>query len=387
MKQLLFFLTRFSLLVLLLGVVGCSFSRKKPDYLESESLPPIKVPEELDDRRIGQLYRLPKQEIIVPTSFKVPFPPAGSAQSSEQGASLQKLGDKLWILNDRTVAQTWVQLINFLTDRNISLAKTDLNNAILQTNWFSESLQPGFSIRYRLRLERGFQDNTAEVYLTNQKRDNSNLTSEWLDQSKSIGDDGVHAQLIAEALVKYLTSGQSDVGNSLLAESISLPEKSKLILVDKDPALLIESGGGNLRVYQALSKALASDGFLVYDRDTTNGFFHFDKYEIDQKKRRLLGLVRTKQTIQKEKIIANKKSRHSLKKIIERLPNKSSVNSLFFDGKNRPKVSRLSNVPGFLLVVKPAESGHLVYIRNGYGKELKSDEAKELLDEIRLRLF
>lgn len=94
MKPLLLFLTRFSLLVLLLGVVGCSFSRKKPDHLKSESLPPIIVPEELDDRRIGQLYRLPEQELIVPTSFKVPFPPAGSAQGSEKGATLQKLGGK-----------------------------------------------------------------------------------------------------------------------------------------------------------------------------------------------------------------------------------------------------------------------------------------------------
>ncbi len=387
MKQSLFFLTRFSLLVLLIGVVGCSFSRKKPDYLESESLPPIKVPEELDDRRIGQLYRLPEQEIIVPSSFKVPFPPAGSALASERGATLQKLDDKLWILNDTTVAKTWVQLINFLTDRNVSLAKTDLENAVLQTNWFNEGLQPGFSIRYRLRLERGFQTNTTEIYLTNQKRDSSNLISEWSGQDKTIGDDSIHGQLIADALLKYLTGGQSNVGNSLLAESISLPEKSKLILVNNEPALSIEFGGGSSRIYQALSNALVTDGFLVYDKDTANGFFHFDTYEVDQKKRRLLGLVRSKETIQKEKIIANKKSRHSLEKIIERLPNKPSINTFFFKGKNRPNVSRLSGVPGFLLVVKLADNGHTIYVRDGYGKVLKTDDAKELLDEIRLRLF
>lgn len=384
MKKVSFLIVRFSLLSLLLSVFSCS--SPKPDYLKSETLPAVKVPEGLDNRRLGQLYRLPKQESIAPTSFKTPFPPASATQGSQQLASLQQLDNKLWVLNDRSVATSWVQVINFWNKRSVSLAKTDVATATLQTGWFNEALQPGFSIRYRLRLEQGFQDNTAEIYLTNQKRDNSKLNSEWTTEQNNVGDDRVHAQLMADNLVTQLINGESDVGNSFLAESISLPEKSSLSVANNEPVLVINTQTS--RTYKALSNALVSEGFLTYGTDLAKGFFHFDQYEVEKKKTRFLGLLKAEQSSQKHKAPSNK-SRYSVEEIIARLPNKPSVNDLFFGDKEavRENQSRLSGVPGFLLVVKHRDNSQLVYVRDSYGKALKGDGAKNILDAIRLRLF
>ncbi len=81
----------------------------------------------------------------------------------------------------------------------MDLELTYVANAALQTRWFKETLQPGFSIRYRLSLERGFQDNTTEIHFSNQKRDDNNLTSEWTTFQGNVGDDRVHAQLMSAA--------------------------------------------------------------------------------------------------------------------------------------------------------------------------------------------
>jgi len=384
MKQVSFWMVRLSLLSLLLGVLSCS--SRQPDYLKAETLPAVKVPEGLDERRLGQLYRLPKQESVEPTSFEIPFPPASATQTSEQKASLQQLDDKLWVLNDRSVATTWVQVINFWHKRGVSLAETNVANATLTTWCFYEALQPGFSIRYRLRLEQGFQDNTTEIYLTNEKSNDCDVTSEWATEQNVVGDDRVHAQLMANSLVTQLINGESDVGNSFLAESISLPEKTSLSVVNNEPVLVIDTQ--TPRAYMALSNALVSEGFLTYGNDLAKGFFHFDQYEVNNKKRGFLGILKAKPSSQKNEI-PNKKSRYSVAEIITSLPNKPGVNDLFFGDKElvREDQSRLSGVQGFLLVVRRRDDSQLVYVRDGYGKVLEVDDAKNILDAIRLRLF
>jgi hypothetical protein len=301
-------------------------------------------------------------------------------------ASLQQLDNKLWVLNDRSVAATWIQVIDFWLRRGVNLEKTDVANAALQTRWFKETLQPGFSIRYRISLEQGFQDNTTEIYFSNQKRDDSNLKSEWITFQGNVGDDRVHAQLMAASLVTQLINGPSEVGNSFLAESISLPQKSSLLIVNNDPVLRLNVA--TARAYKALSNALASEGLLTYDSDLAKGLFHFDQFEAGNKKRRFFGFLSSKPSSQ-ENYVPNKKSRYPVEEIIARLPDKPSINELFFGDKElvRENQSRLSSVPGFLLVVKPQNGYQLLHLRDGYGKMLEAETAKNILDNIRLRLF
>jgi len=385
MKQVLFWIVKFPLLLgLLWGLSACA--NRQPDYFKAETIPVVKVPEGLDDSRLGQVYRLPQQEIIEPTAFETPFPPTIATQASKKQASLQQLGDKLWVLNDRSVATTWLQVIDFWLQRGLNLATTDVANAALQTHWFKEALQPGFSIRYRLSLEQGFQDNTTEIYVSNQKRDDSNLASEWITVQGDIGDDRVHAQLTAASLVTELINGPREVGDSFLAESIRLPEKSSLSIINDNPVLRLNVTSA--RAYKALSNALASEGFLTYGSDLATGLLHFDQYEAGKEKRRLFGLLRARQGSQEDST-PDKKSPYPVEEIVARLPNNADVNELFFDDKElvRQTQPKLSNVPGLLLVIKPQNGFQLLYLRDGYGRKLKAENAKNILDTIRLRLF
>ena len=380
MKQVSFWIVKLSLLSLLLGLSACA--TRQPDYLGAKTIPAVKVPEGLDDSRLGQIYRLPQQQIIAPTVFKTPFPPAIATQASEQQASLQQLDNKLWVLNDRSVATTWVQVIDFWLRRGVDLELTDVANAVLQTRWFKETLQPGFSIRYRLRLERGFQDNTTEIHFSNQKRDDNNLTSEWITFQGNVGDDRVHAQLMSASLVTQFINGPSEVGDSFLAESIKLPQKSALSIVNDDPVLRLNVA--TARAYKALAKALSSEGFLTYDSDLAKGLVHFDQSAAGNQRRGFFGLLGAKQNSRD-----NSKSPYSVEEIVSRLPNNPDVNELFFGDKKRVRdnQSRLSSVPGFLLVIKPHNGSQLLYLRDGYGEVLEAEAAKNILDDIRLRLF
>jgi uncharacterized lipoprotein len=380
MKQVSFWIVKLSLLSLLLGLSACA--SRQPDYLGAKTIPAVKVPEGLDDSRLGQIYRLPQQQIIQPTVFKTPFPPAIATQASEQQASLQQLDNKLWVLNDRSVATTWVQVTDFWLQRGVDLESTDVANAALQTRWFKETLQPGFSIRYRLSLERGFQDNTTEIHFSNQKRDDNNLTSEWTTFQGNVGDDRVHAQLMSANLVTQLVDGPSEVGDSFLAESISLPQKSALSIVNDDPVLRLNVA--TVRAYQALVKALSSEGFLTYDSDLAKGLLYFDQYAAGNQRRGFFGFLSAKQNPRD-----NNKSPYSVEEVVTHLPNNPGVNELFFGDEElvRDKQPRLANVPGFLLVIKPHDGSQLLYLRDGYGKVLEAEVAKNILDDIRLRLF
>jgi hypothetical protein len=129
---------------------------------------------------------------------------------------------------------------------------------------------------------------------------------------------------------------------------------------------------------------LSSEDFLTYDSDLARGLVHFDQYAAGNQRRGFLGFLSAKQNARD-----NNKSPYSVEEIVTGLPNNPIVNELFFGDKKlvRDKPSRLSNVPGFLLVIKSHNGSQLLYLRDGYGKVLEAEVANNILDDIRLRLF
>ena len=73
------------------------------------------------------------------------------------------------------------------------------------------------------------------------------------------------------------------------------------------------------------------------------------------------------------------------------LPNHPEVNQLFPNLEPPQQKVKLSGVQGFLLIQQVIQRGqghhYLVYIRDTNGRRLKARQARDLLDNIRLRLI
>ncbi len=353
---------------------------KQPDYLKATTIPPVVPPENVDKERLGQLYRVPEKTTRDPKKFTTPFPPTVGSANDSNIASIQTFNEQLWVLNAKPPATTWSQLVSFWQQKNVVLARRDLNAATLDTGWFEQAVQPGFAARYRLRLEQGLQADTTEIYMINEKRalaDQSSNLYQWPDQL----EDRTHANWLAQQLVASLNSASSSVGDSYLAATINLPDKVQFTESDQEPVLIMQADDG--RVNRALINALDENGLLIYDSDTAKGVFYFDTYKVKKKKKSSWINFVNFSGSQEEK----KKSRYSLEEILERLPNDPETTALFPNSINNQDVKKLSNISGYLLVKRKRQNEAVIYVRDGYGKLLDVEEARVLLDTIRLRLI
>ena len=414
------FLGMLNVIVLLVLIVACA--TKSPQYIQATTIEPIRLPgnpstenpstenpstenpstenpstenqgtENQSIGRLGELYPVPllsvraAKKFEVPLTFEVPLPPAIGVQGEGASiASLQSMGERFWVVNAKSAAVTWSQLMAFLQQRGIALVKKDLATAMVETDWFEQSLQPGFMVRYRLRLEHGLQPNTTEIYLFNHKSTRGVFTTDGLTKTvtawRDEKHDPIHAKWFADELVNTFNDPKMRFSNSYLAATINLPEKITVSEFNGEAVLL--STTSDERLHKALGKTLSGNGFLVYDKALDKGVFHFDQYTARRKRSMLFGLITTASDN-----TLTAKSRHALRDILKHLPNEPEVNTLFFpDVDERLGGKRLSGVPGYLLVIQQQQGHTLVKVRDGYGRLLKSNKARDILDSIRLHLI
>jgi len=369
-----------SILLFIAGSFLLSACATNTDYLEATTLPPVNPPGGLDRDRLGQLYPVPEQkEATSPKKFSVPFPPTIGVQEETNVASIQTMDAEFWVANAKPPAATWAQLIYFWQQKRIGLAKRDLSNATMTSNWFAEALQPGSKIRYRLRLEQGLQPNTTDIFIYNEKQlSNEPAVSDQVDEVLS---DRFHGDLIAKQLVSSLNEPEIVLGDSYLAATIDLPQKVRLSEVDGETVLL--SVAPVARLYRAFSETLNKDGFTLYGKDSAQGVYYFG--EVREGKKGLLGWFDFSSNNVFDGSAAT--SDQPLETILSSLPDEPEVNSLFPDTASRDTAKKLSGKKGYLLVVRQQPQRTVIYVRDSAGRLLPTDEAIGLLDTIRLRLL
>jgi outer membrane protein assembly factor BamC len=349
----------------------------QPEYLEATSLPVVKLPAATGKERLGQLYPIPEAHAPKPDQFTVPYPPTVGIQDDANIASVQTMDNQLWILNAKSPASTWSQLMTFFQQRQIAIMSKELSTATIDTNWIKEAVQPGFFTRYRLRLEQGLQPNTTEIYLANERKSEAMkdiASTNWPDTLQ----DGAHGKWLAKELVTTLNNPKLNVGDSYLATTINLPQKVLLTNIDKEPVLSIKAGQGRLN--RAFDKALDNNGLIIYA--STDSIYHINQYKVKEKKSSWYNPLSWGAN---EK--PDKKSSYSLDEILAHLPNEVQVNDVFTNLAQRQGAKKLSGVGGYLLVQRQLPESTLIYVRDGYGRRLKVTEARNLLDTIRLRLL
>lgn len=364
MKAIFFFVTLTSFLY------ACS---SQPDYTQATSIPALKTPEGVTNERLGQLYVVPEQSGATADTDAVPFPPTVGAQESAQIAFRQNLGLQSWVFNAKSAATTWSQLSSFLQQNTVPVIKRDLATATIETGWFSLGLQPGYQVKYQFRLEQGLQPNTTEVFLVNVKREQSAGDANPIEWTQT-ATDRVHANWLSDRLIASLNDADNIVGDSYLATTINLPRKVTFTSRDNEPVL--STIVTDERLDSALKKALTNTPYLLYDN--TAGIYHFNRGNTE-KPSFLIRLF----TWSDGGPQAN--SDYTLSELLQHMPVQSDDNIFPDLGEQMDKP--LSGVEGYLLVVRRESDRNWVYVRDGYGKRLPVDKARELLDGIRLRLI
>lgn len=246
-------------------VSGCTWRDRANDYRQAQLSKPIVLPPGIESTALHDSYRVPgiESHTVLPGKFAVPQPDP-LIKDVEQGVvRIQKMGEDRWILLDGSPGQIWPRLRGFLNLGGFPVARTDAVNGIIETGWVQPRSEGLPRERFRFRIEQGVQRGTSEIYVLQSVVDNDQ--GRWPRGSFSEQRE----QDMTMALAQYLADSEAASSVSMLAER-NAETGGKIFLVQGEPPyirLLLPFE----RAWASLENALSKAGFVVDDRDRSQG--------------------------------------------------------------------------------------------------------------------
>ena len=278
--------------VLLIGFGGCTlYSSKKADNSPAKQREALEVPPDLT-RPASDSLAAPASEAATFSDYtaKVPAAKTNPATSSVlvaptgNAVRLERDGAQRWLVVQGDPEGVWVKARDYFLRNKIALTLDNAKTGILETDWADRPAKftgvlsgvlaslhsTGQRDKFRVRVERGRVDGTAEVYVSHQglaemvtNSDGSSTTQIFWQPSPA--DPEMEAAMIGKLLTHFGVDEEQVKGQVASADD----ERAKMVkgelLLPKD-----DLDAAWRRVGQALDRA----GVVTEDRDRSGGIFY-----------------------------------------------------------------------------------------------------------------
>ena len=302
-----------------------------PDYKATGRSRPLEVPPDLTSATTNDSYAIPGSTSY--SDFK-----NGQQQDNGQpkilpnpeGMKIVKAGAQRWLVVNAPAEKIWPLIRDFWLDMGFAIKKENPETGVIETEWINEdalkpnekkgaldrfdawldSLSSGTFNRkkFRTRLDRGLQEGTTEIYMTHRSVEGAPddgkervmtlygavETGHWKDNSKeekAIDPQGgeLDAELLRRLMVKL------GVADKRAKEIIAAPVSQKRAEIKKeaDGSTSLEIQDPFDRAWRRIGLALDIIGFVIEDKDRSNGIY-FVKYadvDIDDRPKKKKGVI------------------------------------------------------------------------------------------------
>jgi len=337
---------------------GCSFKPitdtfdkvTDPDYVNSSKARKLEIPPDLSEYEASSEYGVPGEA----TSYK-DFSEKQNTNLKKvkvlddpEGMRLIKSGNLRWLVVNKSAEDLWPFMEKFWENMGFSVKKINRRTGVMETEWIradeitgTDGLGYGGRLdrwldelggqaderKFRTRLEKGYEANTTEIYLSHRKK-NTEVNEEDLESLKRHYQDSLNVSTIYK--IKEYESGEEKQGTTIpmsgevRAQEIEINAEVfrrlmiYLGLADRDAKekienpnvivkaeLVVDSDGSFVslndpfdRAWRRLSIALDMIGFITEDKNRSEGIFYvkyinLDILESDQVKKSEDGLLDT----------------------------------------------------------------------------------------------
>lgn len=261
------------------------FRDREDDYLGSQRTERMQVPEGMETAAIDDLLVIPPVERTTrPAVFEVPRPEPLGTQSREK-VSIQRVGDRSWILVESYPAEVWPAVRDFFEVNGIGIDYESATQGVMETTWltgrgagstdlfrqvftqFVRDSNVETRDKFRVRLEHGVRMGSTEIHLLHKSvlaRDNKVSGVDRLRWPQKSDHQGLEAGMLLEMQVHLARGSNRARTVSLLAQS--LVGKPKAVYsrdTDGNPFLRLELDFN--RAWAAVGQALKDAKVQVHD--------------------------------------------------------------------------------------------------------------------------
>ncbi|WP_461516449.1 outer membrane protein assembly factor BamC [Porticoccus sp.] len=292
MKLSLKLVTVVSLIVVMTGCGNNGIRDRRSDYLLSEEIPPLAVPEEKSSAAIGQLYDIPEipDTATAVTRFSLPRPQPLSENLFEETVKIMNFEGKRWIAINKPPAEVWPRIRNILSRSQVPTPRVDATAGEIETAWLQFRDDNVNSHRFRFTIRPGVGVNSTEVSILEMA---SALGKEpeisgWPDISVSDEREQEFIQITTDALAADINSGSV----SLLAQNIGGDDRVQVV-GDEEIAPYMMMKLGYERAWSSVINSLSKGGFSIVDQNRSAGKVMVEFKEIipDEEESTLVDLV------------------------------------------------------------------------------------------------
>lgn len=298
-------------------VGGCGYIKKKVgkkdiNYQATKSVQPLEVPPDLSSSTI-------RDEMLIPgrtgsTSYSDyqgrqsrPGTRSSGLLPSQKGVRLEGSGGQRWLVMNGTPEQIWPRVREFWLKNGFLIAKENARTGVMETDWaesraqvksdfitnfFSKFLgdiySSGLRDKFRVRLERGKEAATTELYLTHRGMVERASELTGSDPVQTVwearpADPELEAEMMRELMVhmgvdkgraKTIVAGKS--GASAQHRQRARLENA----ADGTKVLHVEGGFDD--AWRRVGLSLDRVGFTVVDRNRSAGIYYVRYIDTDE---------------------------------------------------------------------------------------------------------
>jgi outer membrane protein assembly factor BamC len=251
------------------------FRDRKGDYLEAETIPRTEVPAGMDSFIIDDLLVIPElPSETEQTAFLEPPRPRPIEGRSDREVVIQRMENRSWVVVDVSPSQVWPRIRDYWRQNQIEIVFENPTAGIMETGWFVLEGNALTQEKFRVMVDTGFQDNSAEIRLLQMSAPQSTpIIGQLPFPATSMEPETEYAVL--STLSSYL----ADVADLYQASSVSFLAGN---IDSSGKATLTTTQGGNKllqlsadydRCWAAIGRALQRGGAEVLSQDVAQGIY------------------------------------------------------------------------------------------------------------------
>jgi len=325
------------------SLYGCDsipFIDTTPDYKAASKSRPLEVPPDLTSASASDTYSVPGGSTSYSTYSQ------GQAEQENQkdillptpdNVKLERAGSQRWLVVKAPPEKVWPVIRDFWAELGFAVRVENTQTGVMETEWVDPSsitkddkgnyldkfqgwLDKLNSLqtrqKFRTRLDRGQDEGTTEIYMSHQALGNTNddgiervMTSAGVvengyklqkkSESRSKADDSRSdaEDLDAELLRRLMVRLGIEEKKSRTIMATSNNEVRATIKQDADKSVVLAVNDQFDRAWRRVGLALDRIGFVVEDKDRSNGIYFVRYADVDiddspQKKKGLLSSLK-----------------------------------------------------------------------------------------------
>ena len=285
-------------LLLLTAVSGCSMLEDRSErYVTAKEIPPLELPEGADSSRFRQL--MPIREVTGAETSKlfrteIPRPPDMTSEILDQNYAIEELDGKAWLLVNDVPGRVWPVVNAYMANRGLGVGFDNPQLGLMQSEVvnFSPNARKLLKLSgtreattvLQVRITPGVRRKTTEIQVRKLAFDRRPDHMVSWDASANPAPEALELQKhVLADMGEFLKSREDNKSFSRAASVMTSTPLVRLMVSESDQPVGIRMSLDYGRSWAEVQRALTETGMPVLDLNRSEGWFHVDFRDPDDR--------------------------------------------------------------------------------------------------------